>query len=97
MSCPLKATEGRVIIKPKSQEEISEGGIVIPPTAKYTPDMGTILHVGPGEYLECGERKEAPCSIGDEVVFAEEMSTCLEHEGEWYYITAYACVLAVMT
>jgi len=92
----LQATEGRVIVRPADPTEVSEGGIIIPETAKERPVTGVVTHVGPGEYLESGTRKQPPCEIGDTVVFGKYAGSEVEHEDAVYQILGYTEILAVV-
>jgi len=48
MTLKLRPLSNRIVVMPDKPEEVSRGGIYIPDTAKYTPQMGTIVEVGPG-------------------------------------------------
>lgn len=87
----LNATEGRVIVRRDAATTKTKGGIIIPETAKERPVEGVVLHVGPGEYLESGDRKLPPCEIGDRVLFGKYAGT------EYVFETAPDEVLQILT
>ena len=66
----LVPLQDRVIVEPEKREEKSPGGIYIPPTAKETPQIGTVLAVGIGEYdIKGGEYTPMDLKEGDMVFY----------------------------
>jgi len=66
----VKPLHDHVIVKPVTEEEATESGIVLPDTVdKERPEKGEVLAVGPGKLLDNGQR--APMSIkeGNKVMF----------------------------
>jgi chaperonin GroES len=45
----IKPLADRVLIEPKEAEKKTEGGIIIPDTAKEKPQEGKVVAVGPGK------------------------------------------------
>ena len=54
----IRPLEDRVVIEPMEAEEKTQGGIVLPDTAKEKPMKGKIIAVGDGKMLESGKRAE---------------------------------------
>ena len=46
----------RVVVKPKTREEMTKSGIVLPDTAKEKPQEGKVVAVGPGQLTDDGKR-----------------------------------------
>lgn len=65
----------RVIVRREEEEKVSKGGILIPDSAKEKPQMGTVVSVGPGVYLENGDRRAIDLKKGDRVVFGKYSGT----------------------
>jgi len=65
----LKPLGNRVIVERFPEEEVTEGGIVIPEKAAVKPVKGTVLAVGPGKYLDTGDLVETGLNVGDVVLF----------------------------
>ena len=67
----------RVLVQADPAEEKSKGGIIIPDTAKETPQKGTVLAVGKGT-------KDEPMTVkvGDSVLYGKYSGTEITVEGE---------------
>lgn len=65
----------RVVVRPMKREETTKGGIVLPDTAKERPQMGEVIAVGPGKYLDNGARMEMEVKAGDKVIFSKYSGT----------------------
>ena len=86
----IKPLADRVLVLPAQAEE-KVGGIIIPDTAKETPQHGTIVAAGNGTKDEEMVLKE-----GDEVLYGKYSGTELEVEGTKYLIMRQSDVLAVV-
>jgi chaperonin GroES len=96
MAWSLKPLGDRVVVKPKSRDETSRGGIVLPDTASEKPQQGEVLSVGPGRHLDSGKRVELVLKIGDTVLFAKYSGTEFKHEDDDLLILSERDVLAVI-
>lgn len=105
----LQPLSNRVVIKPDDQEEMSKGGIHIPSTTKYTPQMGTIIAVGPGfmaevPYFIPGASKDVTkpqfarmpmnVSIGDRVFFAKNSGVHIQIDRDEFLVVRLTDLLA---
>ena len=52
MPLKLRPLSNRIVVRPDKPEEMSKGGIFIPESAKYIPQMGTVEAIGPGRIPE---------------------------------------------
>ncbi|MDP4010537.1 MAG: co-chaperone GroES [Candidatus Spechtbacteria bacterium] len=87
----------QIIIEPKSPEEVTESGIVIPDTAeKNRPERGTVVAVGPGKKNRDGKRIEPEVKKGDDVLFSKYGPTEIEINGKEYLIAKEDDILAVL-
>lgn len=91
----LKPLADRVVIKVLSGEEKTQGGIVLPDTAKEKPQEGEVVAVGPGKMLDNGTRVAPEVKKGDIVVFAKYSGTEVKYEGQEYLIIRDSDILAI--
>ena len=96
MAWTLKPMGDRVVVKPKSREETTASGIVLPDTATEKPQQGEVLSVGPGRLLENGKRVELDVKVGDTVLFAKYSGTEFKLESDDLLILNERDVLAVI-
>lgn len=87
----IKPLADRVVIKPAVAEEKSQGGIIIPDTAKEKPLKGEVIAVGKGTKDQAMELK-----VGDQVLYGKYAGTEIEVEGEKVLIMRENDVLAVL-
>lgn len=83
------------MVKPRTQEERTKGGIVLPDTAKERPQEGEVMAVGPGRLLDSGERAPMDVKVGDKVIFAKYGGTEIKIDGEEYIILRQSDILAI--
>ena len=65
----IRPLQDRIIIKRIAEEEKTEGGIIIPDSAKEKPLEGKVVAVGPGRVLDNGELRKPDVKVGDHVLF----------------------------
>ncbi len=96
MAWTLKPMGDRVVVKPKSREETTKSGLVLPDTASERPQQGEVLSVGPGRQLDNGQRVSLDVKQGDTVLFAKYSGTEFKLEDEELLILSERDVLAVI-
>ncbi|WP_025842649.1 co-chaperone GroES [Porphyromonas gingivicanis] len=87
----IKPLADRVVIKPAVAEEKSQGGIIIPDTAKEKPLKGEVVAVGKGTKDQAMELK-----VGDQVLYGKYAGTEIEIEGAKVLIMRESDVLAIL-
>ncbi|MBB6276477.1 co-chaperone GroES [Porphyromonas circumdentaria] len=87
----IKPLADRVVIKPAVAEEKSQGGIIIPDTAKEKPLKGKVIAVGKGTKDQAMELKE-----GDIVLYGKYAGTEIEIDGDKVLIMRESDVLAIL-
>ena len=92
----LKPLGDHIVLKRLEQETVSEGGIVIPDTAKEKPILGEVIAVGPGRLLDDGKRVPPEVKPGDKVIFSKYAGTEFKHKGEEYVVVREDDVLAIV-
>jgi chaperonin GroES len=97
MATSLKPLGDRVVVQPKSREETTRSGIVLPDTASEKPQEGKVLSVGPGRRLDNGKRVDMEVKAGDSVLFAKYAGTEVKLDGEDYLVIRESDLLAIMT
>ena len=65
----VRPLDDRVVVAPLEAEEKTQGGILLPDTAKQKPQRGRVLAVGPGKLRDDGKRSPVAVVVGDEVLF----------------------------
>ena len=93
----IKPLGDRVVLKKvEAKEETTEGGIVIPDSAKEEPQEGKVVAVGPGKRLDNGEVAELEVSEGDVVIYNKFAGNELKRNGEEYLVLSEKDILAIV-
>ena len=92
----LQPLGDRVLVKPKTREETTKGGIVLPDTAKEKPQEGTIIAAGPGRVLDDGTRVPLDVKVGDSVLYAKYAGTEYRIGDEEHLILKETDILAIV-
>ncbi len=87
----MKPINDRVVIKPAAAEEKTQGGIIIPDTAKEKPQKGEVIAVGPGK-----EGNLMTVQIGDTVLYGKYAGQEFNFNGEDYLIMREDDILVVL-
>ena len=96
MAWQLKPMGDRVVVKPKTRDETTKSGIVLPDTASERPQQGDVLSVGAGRVLDNGKRVQVDIKKGDTVLFAKYSGTEFKLDEEELLILSERDVLAVV-
>jgi len=67
----VRPLHNKVLIKILDTQETTKGGIIIPDTAKETPQQGQVVAVGNGRILEDGSTRKLDVKKGDKVRIGE--------------------------
>jgi chaperonin GroES len=92
----LKITplDDRVVVEPLEAEEKTQGGILLPDTAKQKPQRGRVLAVGKGKLRDSGDRAPLSVVVGDEVIYGRYSGNDIEVEGREIKIMRESDILA---
>ena len=85
-----------ILIKRLEEEEKSEGGIIIPDTAKEKPQHGKVIAVGKGKILENGKVLPPDVKEGDKVLFGKYAGNEVKIDGEAHLLMRENDILAVV-
>lgn len=80
----------------EDKQEKSEGGIIIPDSAKEKPQRGKVTAVGNGKTLDDGTKVALEIKKGDKVLFGKYAGTEVKIESNEYLILREDDVLAVI-
>jgi chaperonin GroES len=86
----------RLLVKRVESETTSQGGIIIPETAKEKPQEAEIVAIGDGRLLDNGERVRPAVSVGDKVLFAKYAGDEVKLGGEDHLIIRTDEILAII-
>jgi len=93
----LVPLDDRVVLQRLEAEETTQGGIVLPDTAKEKPQKGKVVAVGPGRLLDDGSRAGLDVKKGDTVLFGKYAGTEVTVDGQDYVIMKESELLAVLS
>lgn len=87
----VKPLSDRVLIDPAAAETKTQGGIIIPDSAKEKPLKGTVVAAGNGT-------KDEPMTVkeGDTVLYGKYSGTEIELDGKKYIIMRQSDILAII-
>ena len=93
----IKPLEDRIVVQANDAESTTASGLVIPDTAKEKPQEGEVLAVGPGRFLDEGEKRiPLDVKVGDTVLYSKYGGTEVKYSGEEYLVLSARDVLAVI-
>jgi chaperonin GroES len=92
----IRPLQDRVIVRRLEEEEKTEGGIIIPDTAKEKPMEGRVVAVGKGKVLEGGKVVPLDVKAGDRVLFSKYAGTEVKLEGEEHLIMREDDILGIV-
>jgi len=90
----IRPLDDRVVVEPLEAEEKTQGGIVLPDSAKEKPTKGTVVSVGDGKLLDSGNRAKMLVKKGDQVLYGKYAGTEITVGGKDYLILKENDILA---
>lgn len=91
----IKPLDDRVVVEAVAAEEKTQGGIVLPDTAKEKPQTGKVIAVGAGKLLDNGGRAALSVKKGDKVLYGKYAGTEVIVSSREYLIMRESDILAV--
>ena len=94
----IRPMHDRVLVKRKTTEEESAGGIIIPESAQKETEetKGEVVAVGQGLKLDSGSLVPMDVKVGDTVIFGDYAGTDIKIEGQDYLLMKEEEILAVI-
>ncbi len=80
----IRPLDDRVVVEPLEAEEKTQGGIVLPDSAKEKPTKGKIISVGEGKLLDSGKRAELLVIKGERGLYGQSAGTEISVGGQDY-------------
>ncbi len=90
----IRPLDDRVVVEPLEAEEKTQGGIVLPDSAKEKPTKGKVVSVGEGKLLDNGKRANLLVKKGDRVLYGKYAGTEISVGGKDYLILKENDILA---
>ena len=78
----FRPLQDRVLVRRIEQEEKTQGGIIIPDTAKEKPMEGEVIAAGPGARGDDGKLIPLDVKVGDRVLFGKWSGNEIKIDGE---------------
>jgi chaperonin GroES len=92
----VRPLHDRVLVKRIEEEKKTQGGLIIPDTAKEKPMEGKVVAVGAGRVIEDGTVRPLDVHKGDRVLFGKYSGTEIQLLGDEHLIIREDDVLAVL-
>ncbi|WP_322894810.1 MULTISPECIES: co-chaperone GroES [unclassified Yoonia] len=92
----FKPLHDRVLVRRIEGEEKTQGGLIIPDTAKEKPAEGEIVSVGDGARKDSGELIAMSVKVGDKVLFGKWSGTEVRIDGEELLIMKESDILGIL-
>jgi chaperonin GroES len=92
----IRPLADRVVVKVVEEADTTQGGIILPDSAREKQQKGEVLAVGAGKQLEKGGREEMDVKVGEIVLFAKYGGSDFKMEGCEYKILSVRDILAVI-
>jgi chaperonin GroES len=93
----IKPLYDRLVVRRIEEKTMSEGGIIIPDSAKQKSSEGDVLAVGSGKVLEDGRVRPLEVKQGDLVLFSKYAGTEVKLDGQDLIILKEDDVLGVVS
>jgi chaperonin GroES len=92
----VRPLQDRLLVRRIEEAETSQGGIIIPDSAKERPLQGTVLSVGAGKRLDDGKLVAPDVKAGDTILFGKYAGTEIKLDGVEHLILREDEVLGVV-
>ncbi len=86
----------RIVVKRVEQQEVMQGGLYIPDTAKEKPQEGEVVAVGKGKRLEDGKLVPLDVQVGDRILFGKYSGSDIKIDNVEYMIMREDEVLGIV-
>ena len=96
MALNIKPLGDRVLVEPLEEEQMQEGGIIIPDTAKEKPQRAKVVALGTGKTDDDGKKIPFEVKVNDIVLTSKYGGTEIKYSGKEYKILNSSDILAVV-
>lgn len=92
----VRPLSDRILVRRVDAEEQVKGGIIIPDTAKETPQEAEVIAVGPGKRNKNGGVIAPAVKSGEKILIGKYAGTEIEVDGDEYVIVNEDDVLGII-
>jgi chaperonin GroES len=92
----IRPLHDRILVKRMEEQEVRQGGIIIPDTAKEKPQEGKVVAAGNGKVSEDGKKIPLDVKAGDRILFGKYSGSEVKVEDEEYLILREEDVLGII-
>jgi chaperonin GroES len=96
MALKVKPLGDRVLVEAVEEQEVKQGGIIIPDSAKEKPSEAKVVALGTGKSDEDGKKVAFEVKVGDVVLVSKYGGTEIKVDGKEYKILNSDDILAVL-
>ena len=96
MALKVKPLGDRVLVEAVEEQEVKQGGIIIPDSAKEKPSDAKVVALGTGKSDEDGKKVAFEVKVGDVVLVSKYGGTEIKVDGKEYKILNADDILAVL-
>ncbi len=95
MATTVRPLADRVIVKPIEAASTTASGIVLPDSAKETPQLAEVIAVGPGKFDD-GQRQPLEVKVGQKVYYSRYAGDDVKIDGIEHKIISENEILAIV-
>ncbi|MCY3868014.1 MAG: co-chaperone GroES [Gemmatimonadetes bacterium] len=92
----VRPLSDRILVRRVDADEQVKGGIIIPDTAKETPQEAEVIAVGPGRRNKNGDVIAPAVKSGEKILIGKYAGTEIEVDGDEYVIVNEDDVLGII-
>lgn len=92
----IRPLADKILIQRLEAESVTDGGIVLPESAKEKPQRGKVQSIGEGRLLKDGTRCKPLVKKGDQVLFTSYAGTEVKIDGKEYMIMDENDIMAII-
>ncbi len=92
----VRPLSDRILVRRVDADEQVKGGIIIPDTAKETPQEAEVIAVGPGKRNKNGDVIAPAVKSGEKILIGKYAGTEIEVDGDDYVIVNEDDVLGII-
>lgn len=94
MATKVVPVTDHIVLKAVKSEEVTASGLVIPDSAKETPQHGVVVAAGPGKVNEAGVMETMDLVEGDRILYQKYTGQEVTVDSEDYIVIRFQDVLA---
>ena len=95
MALKVKPLGDRVLVEAVEEQEVKQGGIIIPDSAKEKPSEAKVVALGTGKSNDDGKKVAFEVKVGDVVLISKYGGTEIKVDGKEYKILNSDDILAI--